>query len=443
MSKFMKSLCKIAIPVTLQSMLQASFSIVDQIMIGQLGETNISAVGLCGNFSLIFSVVIGAVSTVAGILIAQFIGAKETTEAWCSLDVSLICGIVISALFLLSAGVFPSQILGLYTKDMSIINTGAVYFRIVALSYLPMAVINILSSWLRCKEHATIPFLASLGAVVANTGLNYLLIFGKFGFSCMGIKGAAIATFISQLFNLAIIVIGFVLCTRKDGDTPILSLHFKKITIRDYLIMILPILISEFLWSLGQNVESAVYGHLGTSNLAAYTLTGPIQGLIVGALSGLSAAAGVMIGKRLGMKEYDKAYIESKKIMYAGLFGSVAVSALLILLAGVYTEFYRVDDNVKELGKILLIVFALYAPVKVENMILGGGIIRSGGNTRIIMIIDILGTWCIGIPLCLLAAYVFKWGIVGVYTLLTTEELFRLAVSLIIFIRRKWIISLC
>ena len=159
MSKFMKSLCKIAIPVTLQSMLQASFSIVDQIMIGQLGETNISAVGLCGNFSLIFSVVIGAVSTVAGILIAQFIGAQETKEAWCSFDVSLICGIVISALFLLAAGVFPSQILGLYTKDMSIINTGAVYFRIVAFSYLPMAVSNILSSWLRCKEHATIPFL--------------------------------------------------------------------------------------------------------------------------------------------------------------------------------------------------------------------------------------------------------------------------------------------
>ena len=97
----------------------------------------------------------------------------------------------------------------------------------------------------------------------------------------------------------------------------------------------------------------------------------------------------------------------------------------------------------KKLGKILLIVFALYAPVKVENMILGGGIIRSGGNTRIIMIIDIVGTWCIGIPLCLLAAYVFKWGIGGVYTSLTTEELFRLAVSLIIFRKRKWINSFC
>ena len=442
MSNFMKSLCKIAVPVTLQSMLQASFSIVDQIMIGQLGETNISAVGLGSNFSLIFSVVIGAVGAVAGILIAQFMGAEDKKEAWCSFDVSLICGIMISALFLLAVGAFPLQILGLYTEDMNIINTGAVYFRIVAFSYIPMAVSNILSAWLRCREHATIPFLASFGAVAVNTGLNYLLIFGKFGFPRMEIKGAAIATLISQLFNLVFIVIGFVVCNRRDGDKPVLSLRFKKITIRDYLVMIMPILVSEFLWSLGQNVESAVYGHLGTSNLAAYTLTGPIQGLIVGALSGLSAAAGVMVGKRLGRKEYDEAYAESKKIMYAGLAGSVVVASLLILLAGVYTGLYRVDNSVKELGKILLIVFALYAPVKVENMILSGGIIRSGGNTKIIMVIDIVGTWCIGIPLCLLAAYVFRWGIVGVYALLTTEEIFRLAVALVIFRKRKWMISL-
>ena len=125
----------------------------------------------------------------------------------------------------------------------------------------------------------------------------------------MGIKGAAIATLISQLFNLVFIAVGFALCIRKDGDKPVWSLRFSKITVRDYLIMIMPILVSEFLWSLGQNVESAVYGHLGTSNLAAYTLTCPIQGLIVGALSGLSAAAGVMVGKRLGRKEYDEDYV--------------------------------------------------------------------------------------------------------------------------------------
>ena len=156
----------------------------------------------------------------------------------------------------------------------------------------------------------------------------------------MGIKGAAIATLVSQLFNLVLIFIGFVICVKNDGNKPVMSLRFKKITIRDYLIIIMPILVSEFLWSLGQNVESAVYGHLGTANLAAYTLTCPIQGLIVGALSGLSAAAGVMIGKRLGKKEYDDAYKESGKIMFAGLIGAVFVSTQLILLAGAYPKIH-------------------------------------------------------------------------------------------------------
>ena len=247
MSKFMRSLCKIAIPVTLQSMLQASFSIVDQIMIGQLGEANISAVGLCGNFSLIFSVMIGAVGTVAGILIAQFIGAEDTKEAWRSFDVSFLCGIIIASMFLLAAGSFPSQILGLYTKDGGIAAAGAVYFRIIAFTYIPMAASTIASAWLRCKEHALIPFLASLGGVAVNTGLNYVLIMGRFGFPCMGIKGAAIATLISQLFHFLFIMAGFAACIQKDGDKPVLSLHFKKLTIRDYLIMVMPILASEFL----------------------------------------------------------------------------------------------------------------------------------------------------------------------------------------------------
>lgn len=181
MSDFMRTLCKIAIPVTLQGMLQASFSIVDQIMIGQLGEAGIAAVGLCSNFTLIFSVMSGAVGTVAGILIAQFLGAEEHTEAWRSLDVSLVCGGVLAALFLLTAGGFPAQVLGLYTADDAILRVGAGYFRIVAFSYLPMAVSTVLSAWLRCKEHAAVPFWASFGAVAANTGLNYLLIFGKLG----------------------------------------------------------------------------------------------------------------------------------------------------------------------------------------------------------------------------------------------------------------------
>lgn len=442
MSEFMKNLCKIAVPVALQSMLQASFSIIDQLMIGQLGETSISAVGLCGNYSLIFSVLAGAVSTVAGILIAQFIGAREEKEAWCSLTVSVTTALMISFVFLAASGIWPAQILSLYTSDEGILEAGTAYFRILAFSYVPMGLSSVLSAWLRAKNHAVIPFLASLGGVVINTVLNYVLIFGKCGFSALGIRGAAAATLISQAAGCALIFIGFSFCLRKDQEKPVPAFHFTKITARDYGKMILPLLISEFLWSLGQNVESAVYGRLGTDSLAAYTLTYPVQGLMIGALSGLSAAAGVMIGKRLGEKEYELAYLESKKIMAAGLAGAVLTSILLTLLAGRYTQLYRVEENVRVTGKMLLTVFALYTPVKVENMILGGGIMKSGGDTKTIMLIDTIGTWCIGIPLCLLAAGAFHWEITAVYALLTTEEIFRLVITLIIFRKRQWMISL-
>ena len=434
MSKFIRELGKIAVPVTLQSMLQASFSIVDQIMIGQLGAVSIAAVGLGGNYSMIFNVVSGSVGTVAGILIAQFLGAGDKKEAWSSLTLSTVISLCLAGVFLgVSLGA-TAQILGLYTKDAAIIAEGCVYFKIIAFSFAPMGLSTVLSAWLRCRGHANIPFAASIGAVLSNVVLNYVLIFGKLGLPACGVRGAAIATLVSQLVNLALIATGFLHCLRQDGERVQPSLHFTKITRRDYLGMITPILVSQFLWSLGQNVESAVYGHLGTQNLAAYTLTCPIQSLIVGALSGLSAAA--------GRKEYDAAYGDAKKIMVTGLVGAAVVSSLLVGLAGQYVGLYRVEDEVRTLGYMLLVVFALYAPIKVENMILGGGILKSGGNTRMVMIIDIAGTWGIGIPLCFFAAYVLHWGIVGVYTLLTAEGLFRLVVSLVVFRKRKWMVSL-
>lgn len=442
MSQFMKSMCKIAIPVTLQSMLQASFSIVDQLMIGQLGETNIAAVGICGNYSMLVSVLFSAVGAVAGILIAQFLGAEDRREAWSSFTVSMVlCG-MIAILFCAASFLAPAGILGLYTKDTLILGAGCGYLRLIAVTFLPMGVSTILSVWLRCREHATATLVASLCAVVVNTVGNYILIFGKMGAPALGITGAGIATLTSQLLNLLILAACFIGCLHKDADRMQLSLHFDKLNKKEYLLMICPILISEFLWSLGQNVESAVYGHLGTQNLAAYTLTCPVQGLMVGALSGLSAAAGVLIGKRLGKKEYDAAYEESGKIMKAGLLGAVVVSGILMLFSGSYVSFYRVDTTVQELGQSLLFVFAFYAPVKIENMILGGGILKSGGDTKTVMLIDIVGTWGMGIPLCFAGAYLLQWGIVGVYALLTSEEILRLVISLIIFRKKKWMISL-
>lgn len=210
----------------------------------------------------------------------------------------------------------------------------------------------------------------------------------------------------------------------------------------EYLAMVMPILFSEFVWSMGQNVFSAVYGHIGTESLAAYTLTTPVQGLFIGAFSGLSAASGVIVGKELGKKEYACAYKDSVKMLLLGAAGTGILAVALVCMAGFYVSFYQVEDSVKEIARCILIIFALYTPVKVQNMILGGGIIRSGGNTKIIMMIDVFGTLAVGIPLCFIAAYIWKLSVIWVYGILSVEEIVRFVITFVMFRKKDWMKSI-
>lgn len=209
-----------------------------------------------------------------------------------------------------------------------------------------------------------------------------------------------------------------------------------------YLGILAPILVCEFMWSLGENVYAAIYGNIGTDACAAMTMTGPIQGLMIGALSGLAQAAGILIGKSLGNEEYDKAYKDSKRLMWYGLAGSLVPSVALVLLGQFYVRIYNVEPQVRTMAYQLLVVFAIVSPVKVQNMILGGGIIRSGGKTQYVMWVDLIGTWIFGVPLGLLSAFVFDLPITYVYFILSMEEVVRLLISVVIFRKKRWMRTL-
>ena len=206
--------------------------------------------------------------------------------------------------------------------------------------------------------------------------------------------------------------------------------------------MLFPILICEFMWSLGENVYAAIYGHIGTESSAAMTLINPIQGLMIGALCGLSQAASVIIGKMLGNKEYDDAYEAAKKLILYGVVGSVILSVVIVLTSGYYVEIYQVEKSVKILTRQILFAYALVAPFKVLNMIVGGGIIRSGGKTKYVMYIDIIGTWVFGVPLGLVSAFVFKFSVPYVYFILSLEECIRFGISMVVLRRKNWMQSL-
>ena len=201
---------------------------------------------------------------------------------------------------------------------------------------------------------------------------------------------------------------------------------------------LLPLFVCEASWSLGENVYAAIYGRMGTEQSAAMTLTAPIQGLAIGALCGLSQAAGVIVGKRLGGEDYDGAYRAAKRLMVYGAVGVSVLCAVVLLASGAYVEIYQVSRTVKRLTRQILFVYALAAPFKVLNMILGGGILRSGGRTAYVMGIDMLGTWGFGVPLGLLGAFVWRLPIASVYLLLSLEECIRFAISMAVFRRKRW-----
>ena len=407
-------------------------------MIGQLGSVSVAAVGLAGKFSSIYSVVISAIGAVAGIMIAQYLGQKNKYQVRRSFYTNLILGAVIAGLFMFFCVLFPERIMGLYTKDPATREEAGKYLAIVAGTFMPLAGATLLSTLFRCIEKARLPLYASIVSALLNTGLNYILIFGKLGFAPMGVQGAAIATLVSQCANLVLMILMFphknsVLKKTEQEETEITTLNWKQ-----YLSILLPILACDFLWSLGENIYAGIYGHMGTEATAAMTLINPIQGLVIGALCGLSQAAGVIVGKKLGNGDYSDAYKASKKLIFYGAVGSLILSGLVVLTAGFYVQIYRVEEVVKQLTVQILCAYALIAPFKVLNMILGGGIIRSGGRTKYVMVIDIIGTWCFGVPLGFLAAFVLKLSIPYVYFILSLEECVRFAISVGVFRRKKW-----
>ena len=442
---FRQAVRKIALPVTLQSLLQSSFSVVDQVMIGSLGKDSIAGIGLGGKFASLYSVLLAAIAAVAGILLAQYFGKQDARSAGRSFTWSSAFSLLLAAAFTALCLAFPKSIMGLYTKDAATKAFAAQYLQILALSFLPMAISSMLTTMLRCMEAAALGLYASVFALVLNTALNYLLIFGHLGFPALGVAGAAWASVLAQLVSCGIILLLFLRHYHNQAEKP-LQLRGKggsrAAYSRQYAAILFPILICEFLWSLGENVYAAIYGNMGTDASAAITMAVPVQALLIGALSGLSQASAILIGKSLGRREYAQAYADAKKLMRCGAVGSAVLSVLLIALSPLYVRLYHVEPSLRSLTRYVLLAFAVIAPVKVQNMILGGGIIRSGGKTNYIMWVDIIGTWLFGVPLGLLSAFVWKLPIPWVYFLLSLEECVRFAVTLVIFRKKRWMVSL-
>ncbi len=439
---YFREMMEIGLPVTLQCIFQASYGLVDQLMVGRLGTVSIAGSGLGAKFSGLAMVTVSSVAAVASILVAQYHGAGEEEGKSRSFFYCLYIGLLVMLLFLLPSVLVPEKIMGIYSTDLETVALAGKYLRIVGASFLPMTVTLMVSAYLRSSGRSKPPMYAGLLSMGVNIFLNYIFIFGKIGMPVMGLMGAGYGTLAARSVECAVLVAVMVYYKRRRVVYLVLPGSLDMGFLGKISVIVLPILLDEFSWSIGENIYAAVYGRMGTAALAATVLLNPLMGMFIGMFQGVSSAAGVMVGKRLGRNEREEARKVSKYLMKVGFAGSVAVAALLFVLAGQYVRLFDIEPEVAGLAQYLVYALALVIFAKILNMILAGGILRSGGNTKYTFAIDCIGTWVFGVPLAYLGAFVWRLPVYWVYFILSQEEVVRLLIAGCVFGREGWMRNL-
>ena len=257
---YFREMMEIGLPVTLQCIFQASYGLVDQLMVGRLGTVSIAGSGLGAKFSGLAMVTVSSVAAVASILVAQYHGAGEEEGKSRSFFYCLYIGLLVMLLFLLPSVLVPEKIMGIYSTDLETVVLAGKYLRIVGASFLPMTVTLMVSAYLRSSGRSKPPMYAGLLSMGVNIFLNYIFIFGKIGMPVMGLMGAGYGTLAARSVECAVLVAVMVYYKRRRVVYLVLPGSLDMGFLGKISVIVLPILLNEFSWSIGENIYAAVYG---------------------------------------------------------------------------------------------------------------------------------------------------------------------------------------
>ena len=437
--KFLNTLLKLATPIMLQNLVFSSLNMVDGVMIGQLGDSAVAAVGVANQVFFLVSLLLFGVGSGSAIFAAQFWGKKDIKRIQSVLGLSLLMSISGALIFSLVGILFPAQVISIYSKDPAVISQGSTYLQIVAFSYVISAITISYSFVLRSTENVKIPMITSLVALSLNTLMNYGLILGNFGLPALGVKGAAIATIVSRLIEVVLLLT--IIYRRKlpiAAKLPAL-LNFKILPIKKFFNTTLPVIATEVFWSFGITTYNVVYARIGTESIAAVNIAGTLDRIIFVIFIGLGNACAIMIGNRIGAEENDLATSYAKKFLVLGAIGAVIFGLIMFTFANPLLSFYKVSAVTINITIKLIGLMALSLPVRSLNLILLIGILRSGGDTKYAFFIDAGSVWAVGVPLAFLGAFVLDLPIHWVYLMVLMDEVVKLGLGLYRFFSQRWI----
>lgn len=437
---FWKKVAWIGIPVAIQNLINTILNMCDTLMLTSLGEEFISSVGLANKIFFVFNLLAFGCISGCGILTSQYYGKGDSKGINKSFGFSLILSVLSAVIFFVPAIICPNFLLGLFTKSSGLIEIGGSYLRIVAISYIFTAISMSITGLLKSVNKTRAPMFVTLGCVVINVGINYLLIFGKLGFPRLEANGAAIGTVVARFIEVLALLI-YLIFTKKDFVLKIKEMFMlDKIFIVETIKMSTPVIINEFSWGLGTTIYSVIYGHMDDNVVAAMTISSAFQDIAWAFLMGISNACAIIVGNELGANEFVSAKKTASRLLKTNVIISFIIGVVLLSTMDLYIGFYdNISDIVKSYIIYINIIFVCYLPFKAFNLTNVCGILRSGGDTVFCMLLDICGVWLIGIPLGLITAFGLGKGIIIVFTTILSEEIVKLFVSFHRYKKYKWV----
>ena len=439
---FLKKAVRIALPVAMQGMLNTIVNLVDTMMIGALGATAIAAVGLANKVFFVFTLLVFGIVSGSGVLAAQYWGNGDIKNIKKVVGLALTLAVAASIAFLVPAVVCPEAVMRIFTASEDAIQVGAGYLTIVALSYPATAVSNTFVAMLRATGRVKAPVVISSCTIFINIFFNYTFIYGNFGAPAMGAAGAALATLMARLAEaLSIILVVYL------GKAPVAA-RFKEMFgySKEFLVQFFsttsPVIANEFIWGLGTTLYSLAYGRMGNDAVAAITIATTIQDIVTVLFQGLSAATAVIMGNEMGAGKLKRAERYAKNFLILQFIVTILGALFCVAIRWQIIGVYNITPEIAESVSQCIIVFALFMPFKMFNYVMVVGILRSGGDTKMCLLLDCSGVWMIGVPMAFLGGLFFGFPIHIVYAMVMLEEVYKAVFGYWRYKQKKWLRNL-
>lgn len=443
--EFYRKVFFLALPIAMQSMITIGVNMLDTIMVGKLGESSLAATSLANQFISVYQILCMGLGMGASVLVSRYWGmkqaeperAQEALRKTVALMLRLTVGL--AACFAVATAFIPDMIMRLYGDNEAIIRLGIIYFNYSVVTYFFMGLSLVCTIVLRCVGQVKLPLLVSVGAFFVNLGSNYVLIFGKLGLPRLGVAGAALGTLIARIFEASIIC-GYILCVDNKIGFRIRHIFMKTgDLIGEYIRISIPVLISDGILAVGNNTVAMVIGRMGETFVAANAITAVTQQLSSVVIQGVSQAGAIVTGQTLGMGNRDQTMKQGYGFLGLGIGLGMLSAAFIMLVSNPIIGSYEIAEETARMAGQLMLAISIIVLFQSSNSIMTKGVLRGGGDTKMLMVTDNVFLWIVSIPLGIVAGLYLHLPAFWVYIALKFDQIIK-AVWCVFRLRSgKWI----